>query len=158
MIEYREGTTFSGFTVLLDDSTELSSGTYTYEATTSDGEVLTYTVQYPGNPVIPVIEASSFSYEEKEDGSLELNWTNPTEGNNYDQILIYLADQDWDRLFMLRPDLNAETLTIPASIMENLKAQRTFSSMKGRIQTRLYGDDGHNYARSFSDIIDITLN
>ena len=152
-IEYSQGSPYGGFSIGFPDGTALLPGAYTYEATTIDDDVLTYTVYYPGDTTIPVVASSSINYEGKADGSLELTWTNPP--GTYDQIRVNFYDQDWNDLLLVRLGVNAETVTIPGDIIDSLETRHPFTSVKLEIQTRLHGGDGHNYARGISDAIEI---
>ena len=152
-IDYSEGSPYSGFMISFPDETALSSGTYTYEATTSDDVVLTYTVYYPGDVTMPVVDPESVnsSIDEAQQVCI-LNWENP-EGE-YDQIRFNFFDQDGYDWLLIRPDVNAETLTIPLLVLGILEDEHPIDSMTLEIQTRLYADDGNNYARGCSYIIE----
>lgn len=146
--------TDSAFSIGLDDGVSLDSGTYTYEATTSTGGVLSLDREFPQKIVMPYVEASSIGYAWQSDGSLFVNWTNP-EGS-FDQLRLILYDQYWNTLLYLKMPSSVEEMTIPAEWISDMTALRGPGSAKIEIQTRNYTSGGNNYARGCSDTINIS--
>jgi hypothetical protein len=159
---WNEGTSSIDFSTYTDSffmfrfpqTTALDPGSYTYEATTIDGDTLTLTLNYPEHITLPFVEDSSINYEWQEDDSLKVTWTNP-EGD-YDTIRFGLTDFDGNALaYVTLPD-SAEEFVLPTEwvyyIEENMNPMLTEIT----IQTRMYADteDHNNYARGYSDNIE----
>jgi len=148
---------YSGFSIIFPGGTNLSQGNYTYEVTTSQGNLLTRTVYFPGETTLPVVDDTIMSYEWLGDGGLRLTWTNPS--GTYEQLRVGLVDQDWDDLLSLRLPNNVNDITIPSEWIQKIIDFKNPSSVKWQIRTWSYTDTGENniYATGISDTVDIDM-
>jgi hypothetical protein len=144
----------SGFSIRFPEATNFPAGNYTYEATTSTGDLLTLMRNFPGATILPLVDVASMQYEWLIDGGLRLTWSVPA-GGTYDQLRVDLVDQDWNALVSVRLPADKEELTIPAEWIQQMTDLKNPSSAIWRVQTRSYAVDGNNYARGFSDEINI---
>ena len=144
----------SGFSIGFPAETNLPAGNYTYEAITSIGDLLTLTRNFPGETILPVVDAASMNYEWLIDGGLRLTWSVPASGA-YDQLRIVLMDQDWSDLLYVRLPVDKEELTIPGGWIQQMTNFKNPSAAIWLIQTRSYMADGNNYARGYSDVVNI---
>jgi len=140
---------------LLPDITDFPAGNYIYRVTTADGSLLTSTVAYPGDTVLPVPDTSAMTHQWLGDGSLKLTWENPA--GNYDQIKLVASDQDWLDLFRITTPPSVNTVTLPKWAVDEMSAIHGAvpTSAQWHIQTRTYGDRGFDYARGQSDSVEI---
>ena len=68
---------YSGFSIEFPVETSLPPGNYTYEATTSQEDLLSITLFFPGETTLPTVSAANMSYEWRMDNSLYLSWISP---------------------------------------------------------------------------------
>lgn len=131
----------------------LDAGTYQVDILMANGDHLTETVSYPGQLVLPVIQSSTMA-SEWSDGALVLSWTNPTSEANWsdvDQIRILLFDTENEVLLRVKLDPTADTVTLPAAMINSIMSARNTGLASWQIQARTHDDDGINYARSVSN-------
>jgi hypothetical protein len=148
---------YSGFGIGFPEGTNLAPGTYTYEATTSEDDLLTLTRDFPGPMVLPVVDDDSMKYKWLVDGGLHLTWS-VTDTDTYDELRIFLADQDWGDLLYVTLPADKEELTIPAEWIQEITDFKNPSSAIWRVRTRSYAADGNVYARGLSETVDIPWN
>ncbi len=139
-----------GFSMDLGTTT-LPSGLYTYKITKQNGESLSLTLNYPGQTEMPVITASSISYEWLSDGALKLTWPSPS--GTFDRQVVYACDQNYHDIFYITLPKTADELVIPENIIDQLESLVHPDSIRVQIQTRLYSDtpDKNNHARGYSN-------
>ena len=145
----------SGFSIRFPEDTDLPAGTYTYEATTSQNDILTLTRYFPVETILPVVDKASMNYEWLDDSGLHLTWSVPAAGGGYDQLRIDLYTQDGDDLLYVRLPPDKEELTIPAEWIQKMTDVINPSSAVWRIVTRSIEGGGNNYARGYSGKVDI---
>jgi hypothetical protein len=143
----------SGFSIRFPEETKLLAGTYTYEATTSQADLLTLTRDFPYAMVLPVVDDDSMKYEWLGDGGLHLTWSVPV--INHDELRIVLMDQDGNDLLYVKLPADKEELTIPAEWIQEITDLKNPSAAIWQVQTRSYAADGNHYARGYSDDVDI---
>jgi hypothetical protein len=145
---------YSGFSISFPGDASLSADDYTYEATTSQGDTLTLTIDFPGGkPLSPVVDVATMDYEWLSDDSLYLTWSIPA--GTFDEFRIVLLDQDWNDLLSVRLPSDRTELTIPSGWIQQIADLNNPSSSNWQIQTRLIVDN-YNYARGISDNVEIT--
>ncbi len=154
-VDYSGPNPSSGYSIRFPEGTVIPAGIYTYEATTSENETLTYSVNFSGMEALPFVNSSSMAYIWETDGSLSLSWDNP-EGS-YDQIRVALYDQDWNDLLYISLPNTLETVTIPASVVQDITNALHPSSGLWEVQTRS-SSDGNNHARGYSATLDLPWN
>ena len=142
-----------GFSIRFPVETNLLAGIYTYEATTSQGDLLTLVRNFPGETILALVDVASMEYEWLIDGGLRLTWSVPA-GGTYDQLRVSLVDQDSNGLFWVRLPADKEELTIPAEWIQQATDLINPSSAIWQVQTRSYAN-GNNYARGFSGGVNI---
>jgi ketosteroid isomerase-like protein len=142
-----------GFSIRFPAETNFPAGNYTYEATTSQGDLLTLMRNFPGEEILPLVDVASMGYEWLIDGGLRLTWSVPA-GDTYDQLRVSLVDQDRVALCWVRLPADKEELTIPAEWIQQITDLKNPSSAIWQVQTRSYAD-GNNYARGFSGEVNI---
>ena len=126
----------------------LPADDYTWEVTTSDDKLVSATINYPGQKVLPVVDIATMSSQWPGDGSLELSWTNPP--GDYDQLRVVIRDDNSEILYVRLPP-NVETMTIPSEWVEIFdKFYEPITNPVWQVQTRSYTAEGMNYARGYS--------
>lgn len=147
---------YSGFSISFPDETSLSEDDYTYEATTSQGDTLTLTIDFPGGePPSPVVDLANMSYLWNGDGSLSVAWSIPD--GTFDEFRIVFLDQDGDDLLSVRMPSDSTELTIPSGWIQQITDHKNPSATNWEIQTRLTDND-NNYARGYSGTVEIPWN
>jgi len=152
-VDFRGPEFDSGFGIGFPVDTSLAAGTYTYEATTSGGDLLTLDRYFPGETISPVADKNSMNYQWLGDGALYLTWTVPT--GSYDRLRIDLYTQDDDDMLYVNLPPDKEELTIPAEWIQKMTDLKNPSSAKWVIVTRSIEGGGNNYARGYSDTVTI---
>ena len=152
-VDFRGPESDSGFGIGFPVDTRLAAGTYTYEATTSGGDILTLDRYFPGETDSPVVDKNSMNYQWLGDGALYLTWTVPT--GSYDRLRIDLYTQDDDDMLYVNLPPDKEELTIPAEWIQKMTDLKNPSSAKWVIVTRSIEGGGNNYARGYSDTVTI---
>lgn len=149
-VDFSDPLNNSGFSIDLGN-TPLSSGLYTYEVTKHNGEVLSLTLNYPGQTAMPFVISSSISSEWLEDGSLKLTWTNPA--GTFDRQVVYACDQDFNDIMYVTLPKSADELIIPETVISQLENLIHPESIRVQVQTRIFADtpDKNNYARGYSN-------
>jgi len=147
----------SGFSIRFNDSlTTLSPGNYTYEVTTTDGDLLTKTVYYPGEKDMPCVDDDSMAYEWQQDGSLKLTW-DPPAVTDYDEIRVVFDDQDeigkWGSLVYIKLPADADEVIIPSAQIQKIENLDDPVLVHWVVKTRSYTDDRNMYARGYSDTV-----
>jgi len=133
---------------LLDDN-------YTYEVTTSEGDIISDTFNFPGKEELPFVQSASMSHEWLPDDSLRLTWINPVV-IDYDQLRIYIWDEDAgvDVAYINLPT-DVDEVTIPAEWIEIMGDFYDLNSVWWQVQTRSNTNEGLNYARGYSSGVQI---
>lgn len=153
MVDFRP-TLDSGFSISFENSfTTLSPGNYTYEVTTTDDDLLTKTVYYPGEKNMPCIDDDSMAYEWLQDGSLKLTWVAPAD-TDYEELRVVLEDTDeageWGSLIYIKLPVGANEVTIPRSQIQKVEDLDDPYMVQWVVQARTNAVDGNMYARSYS--------
>jgi hypothetical protein len=78
---------YTGFGIYFPEEMVLTSGNYTYEATTSQGVKLSDVRYFPGKLELAVVDSTTM-VSEWINGDLKLTWTNPDPGGLFDQVRI----------------------------------------------------------------------
>ena len=144
----------SGYSGIFDD---LSADIYQVEVESTDGQKITSGVNYPGQLVLPFVSSSTMQ-SEYQNGDLVLSWTNPDDDANWDevdQLRIIIFAADGAEAIYIRANSSDETLTIPASLVDQASNLGHGAISSWQIQTRAYDTNGMNYARGYSNEIDI---
>jgi len=150
-VDFSGPTPYSGFSIGFPEGTSLTPGTYTYEATTVQGDLLTYPLYFPGEISLPTVDGASMDYKWQSDDSLYLEWTAPT--GDFDQLRIVIVDQDWQDVLYVKLPVDANDLTIPKDWIQNIENTYNPSSLNWTVQTRSYTttSDENNYARGYAN-------
>lgn len=151
-VDYSGPSLSSGYSVRFPAG-DLPAGNYTYEVTTSEGDIVSDTFNFPGIEELPFALSATMSNEWLVGNSLKLTWSNPV--GDYDQIRIFIYDDDTgsDVLYVNLPP-TAEELTIPAEWIEVMGDFYDLGdNVLWQVQTRSYTDDGVNYARGLSNMV-----
>jgi len=143
----------SYFALFFPDGSEIPSGNYTYKVQTKSGDILKVSFGYPGREELPWVDSKKMEAEWLSNGDLRLSWMNPL--GNYDQLRIFLLDQDGKLIFLAKIPTNMEELTIPSELVQNINDYGVPTSVRWLIETRSYTTEGLNYARGISDEVDI---
>ena len=144
----------SGYSGIFDG---LSADIYQVEVEAADGQKITSDVNYPGQLVLPFVSSSTMQ-SEYQNGDLVLSWTNPDDEANWnevDQLRIVIFTADGAEAIYIRANSSDETLTIPASLVDQASNLGHGALSNWQIQTRSYDTNGMNYARGYSNEIDI---
>ena len=142
--------------VTFAEGTEPEAGYYIWEALAANAKVATHNFYFPGKRVLPIHDANLMSYEWLDDSSLKLRWANPD--GEYDRIQIGLWTQDGMDVFYSTFDreYDIEEIIIPADSITDARSKiDNFTSMQWTMRTRARTGEGVNYARGYSDIVDI---
>jgi len=138
----------SGYWANFDD---LTAGNYQIEVETNDGQTLTENITYQGKLILPGVDVATME-SEYINGDLVLDWTNPKNENNWDevdQIRIVMIASDGAEVLYIRANSNTETITIPESLIEKIDNLGHGSITTWEIQTRAYDANGMNFARGY---------
>ena len=146
---------YSGFSVGFPEATNLSAGNYTYEATTSQGYILSITKFFPGETILPVVDVAGMNAEWINNDDLRLRWSIPV--GVYDELRIVLVDQDWNDLLAVKLPADKDELIVPSEWINQIEDLKNPSSAFWQVQTRSYAAtaDHNNYARGLSDWLEI---
>jgi hypothetical protein len=136
----------------------LSTGVYQIELQTTDGNILTTEMYYPGQVALPVVD-SSLMQAQWSNGDLVLSWTNPTYEVNWlevDQMRVVLFDADNNDVVFVSVNVTDETVTLPAALVNKAAVLYNGSGISSwQVQTRAYDEYGMNYARGNSNRKDL---
>ena len=146
---------YIGFLINFPVETSLLPGNYTYEATTSQEDLLSITLNFPEETTQPTISNADMNYEWRIDNSLYLSWISPI--GNFDDLRIVLTDQnDQDLLYVTLP-VDTNELTVPSDIIQNITDLKNPNEANWVIQTRSFTTtiDKNNYARGYSSFVNI---
>jgi len=149
-VEYDEKlVNYTGYEITFPSDTYLPQGNYTYNATTSEGENISYPLYFPGKESLPTVSEDSIDHLWNQDGSLTLSWTIPD--GDFEEFMFWFMDGDSyeDLLFVDQPN-SSRSLTIPADIISRVKDMTPGTSLYLRLETRAYSDAGMNYARGIT--------
>ena len=136
----------------------LPAGTYQVDILMANEEHLTESITYPGQLALPVIQSSTMQ-SEWSDGALVFSWTNPTSETNWsevDQIRVLLFDSEDEDLLSIKLDPTADTVTLPATLINTIVSSRNSGLTSWLVQTRTYDENGMNYARGQSNQIPLS--
>jgi len=138
---------------------DLTAGTYTFVLETTLGSTLEKESVYKGKIRMPIISGQSIASSWNVDGSLNVEWENPT------------TDPDWGLVKQIRLDVSStnsgesitarflpgfgNSITIPASELALVFNETDLSSLRIRMVTRAIDAEGFHYARGRSDWVDI---
>ncbi len=131
----------------------IPAGTCQVEIVMANGDTLTKSIPYSGQLVLPAIDSATMQSEWSDD-DLVLTWTNPTEEDNWsrvDILRVVLLDADEKELLNINLDATAQTVTIPASVIETISSLRSTGVTSWLIQAKAYDENEMNYARSVSN-------
>jgi formylglycine-generating enzyme required for sulfatase activity len=147
---------YAGFSISFPAETSLSSGYYTYEATTSQENILTTTVYFPGETSLPTVDDASMNYEWHVDNSLHLTWVTPS--GNFDQLRIVIVDQDYKDLLYVKLPTDTNELVVPGNIIQEITNFKNPNEALWTVQTRSYAitGDNNNYARGYSNFVTLS--
>ena len=137
----------SGFSASFSN---LPADHYYIVAQAANGQEFAADLIYPGQLVLPFVSSSTMTAVKSVAGDLTLSWTNPTSATNWarvNQMRIGLLASGNDALY-IRPVLGTETITIPASVINQVEAT-TGPLTQWQIQTRTL-TNGLNEARGYS--------
>ena len=139
----------SGYSIFFPAGTVLSSGNYTYEATTVTGRKLSQIRYFPGILELEVVDSATMA-SEWVNGDLRLTWTNPDPGGPFDFVSVRLINGDKIYLIIRLPNTAGE-VTIPQVWINNVKQLSSADTMSWHV---LFGADesttNNHYARSMS--------
>lgn len=140
----------NGFSIYFPAGTTLTSGNYTYEATTVSSRKLSQTHYFPGKLELEVVDSATMTSEWM-NGDLKLTWTNPDPGGPFDQVRVRLVSGDQIYLIIRLPN-TADEVTIPQQWVNNVKQLSKADTMSWVVL--FYANDSttdNQYARSISD-------
>lgn len=138
----------SGFSIrLVDENMELPAGEYTYEVLTTQGDLLTYSIDFPGKSMMETVDPASMSYQWNADGSLYLSWAF---SGVADQFRITFWSPNSGDLFYLRLPTSVTEVTLPFEWIEWITLAKNPTQVIWNVQTRNVTDDWLNYARGYS--------
>lgn len=144
---------YSGFSIHFSESTTITSGYYTYEATTRNGNNLSATQYFPGILELAVVDSKSM-VSEWIGGDLKLTWTNP-DASGADAMVVYLfsEEEQWELYLMIGGlPVTATEVTIPEEWVNKVKQLSKSNAMSWLVQLRATDDTtNNNYARGESD-------
>jgi len=144
---------FSGFSIRFPSGTNLASGNYTYEVTTSGGELLTMTRYFPGETEMPIVDRASMTMQELPSGDNYFSWDTPAGG--FDEYRITYQDQSYSDLLYVTLPTDANDLTVPKSLIDQINDLKNPTTVHWEVQTRAYSEDGrNNYGRGYSGTFD----
>ncbi len=149
-VEYDDGLYhYMGYEITFPRDTYLPQGNYTFNATTSEGENISYPLYFPGEVHLPTVSKETINHLWNQDGSLNLSWTIPD--GDFEEFMFWFMDGDnyEDLLFVEQPN-SSRSLTIPADIVSRLKDMTSSTSLYLRLETRAYSYAGMNYARGIT--------
>ena len=155
-VDYSGPTSYAGFTISFPTQASLPAGDYTYEATTSQDYLLSTTMYFPGGTILPTVDDTSMTYAWLGDNSLHLTWVTPA--GAFDQFRIVLLDQDYGDLLYIKLPTDANELTIPSYIVQDITYFKNPNEVYWTIQTRSYtaAPDNNNYARGYSNYVNFS--
>jgi hypothetical protein len=142
--------------VTFPDGADYETGYYVWEVIAANGKVVTYRFYFPGKRELPIHDSALMNYEWLADGSLRLRWVNPA--GDYDRVQIALLTQDGRNVFFSTFDreYDIEEIIIPAEGIADVRSNiDNFTFMKWTMRTRARSAEGVNYARGYSDVIEI---
>jgi formylglycine-generating enzyme required for sulfatase activity len=150
-VDYSGPNYYSGFSINFPAETSLPAGNYTYEATTNQDDILSTTLYFPGETAISIVDSASMSQQWLIDDSLHLSWTTPT--GDFDQLRVVLLDQDYHDVLYIHVPVNAEEVTVPSDLIQDISYFKNPSSINWTVQTRYYSatSDNNQYARGYSN-------
>ncbi len=150
-VDYSGPTPYSGFSLNFPAETSLPAGDYTYDATTSQDDILSTTLYFPGETAISIVDSASMSHQWLIDDSLRLAWTTPA--GDFDQLRVALLDQDYRDVLYIKLPVDAEEITVPGDVIQDISYFKNPSSINWTVQTRYYSEtsDNNQYARGYSN-------
>lgn len=149
-VEYSGPWNNSGYMIELPQDTTLSAGNYTYNAITSEGESLDYTLNYPGiEPDFAAVNKSSIEYSWNNNGSLTISWKSPRV--DFDGYMLYFRDKAKNKalLYIWLPKNFKDTpeVTIPRQIVKNIKKLYNSSRIQLQVQNIRENKNDMEYAK-----------
>jgi hypothetical protein len=148
-VDYSEPYTQAGYKISFPQGTEIGSGSYTYNATTGDGDTLTYNLNYPGKKEMPTVALQPVKTSWDNNGSLTIDWPKP--GGDFDEYMFVILDQQsYKDLLYVKLPKSQSSLTIPESVIKDLQNLYQSTSLQLQLQTRKYSNEGMNYARGIT--------
>jgi len=151
-VDFSGPSIYSGFSINFSEGTTITSGYYTYETTTRNGNNLSDTQYFPGKLELMVVDSESMN-SEWIGGDLKLTWTNPDPGGS-DKLVVQLFSEENGFELYLTMDLpnTASEVTIPEEWVNKVKQLSESNVMSWYVQLRVSDDTtNNNYARSRSD-------
>jgi len=155
-VDYTGPSYYSGFSIGFPEVTSLASGDYTYYATTSQEDILSTTLYFPGEIILPTVDDANMNYQWRINSNLYLSWDIPT--GNFDQLRIVITDQNFEDLLYVKLPTDANELIVPGDIIQSISDFKDPSEANWMIQTRSYTNtsDNNNYARGYSNFINFS--
>ena len=130
----------------------IPAGDYEIVVEAADGHNFTAEIYFAGQLILPFISnASMQSYWSN--GDLVLSWTNPTNEKNWDkvsQLRIIMYAEDNAEVLYIRTNPSTTTVTIPASLYNDVVNLGHGIITGWLIQTRAYDSNNMNSARGYS--------
>lgn len=155
-VEFTGPYQYSDYAIRFPEGEQFSEGDYTYVVTTASGQVLNETFYYPGRVETPVTPLESMRHEWLSDGALRLSWTNPP--GDYDQINILIWDEEGNDLVYTYLPPDTEEVTLSAQDIEKINTLHSPIEAQWIIRNRSFTDENMNFARSYSETLDIPWN
>jgi hypothetical protein len=137
--------------------TDLPAGLYYYEAVTKDGTVLrSADIDFLGAKDMPVVDAASMTSEWLSNGDLKLSWPLPAGDYTVLRIWIYGNEVGSKIILGMNAPLDAQEVTIPKRVIENIKLFNPADSPNWQIQLRYSAPGNSNQsARGVSEQVPI---
>jgi hypothetical protein len=139
----------NGFSIYFPAGTTLTSGNYTYEATTVSGRKVSQTHYFPGKLELEVVDSTTMA-SEWVNGDLKLTWTIPDPVAPFDQVRVRLLNGAQIYLIIRLPNTASE-VTIPQQWVNKVKELSNADTMDWSVLLYEYDITTNNqYARSHS--------
>lgn len=149
-------TGYAGYSFDLSGYTSLPSGNYTFETTLRNGRTFNTVVNFPGQVALPVVSSTAMNYTWNGDGSLTLNWNQPT--GTFDTYRIVLANpSNGLEVFYGSASPGTTSVTLSAAMLQGVLTYGGLpptASLNWTMQTRNYAGTV-NTARGISNPVTI---
>ena len=142
----------SGYSFNLGNDADLAAGTYHFEVETTNGTLLTSSVEFPGKLALPTVAASGMSFQWNPDDSLTLSWIEPV--GSFQQYRIVFADQDGQNIFFARVLPGVSQVTLQSALVTQITTLSAPNQVNWTMQTRNYVGN-ENFARGCSNPVPI---
>lgn len=136
----------------------LQAGVYHADVSMINGQTLGVDVDYPGQTFLPIVLSRSMSASYNR-GDLELSWENPDvdDWSLVTRLRVQIIDGGSPRTTVLCIDLppTENSITIPEYLLTEAENLGNGTADRWRIQSRAYDATNMNYARSYSNYVDL---